>query len=105
MSDPTANSAPRDHAAAGNAPGEQTVARTPPANDTPDDRATTFQPVTGTQPEHYSGEALLVSAYAILWMILIAWIALVWRKQSTLGARLADLEREIDKAAAAKPQR
>lgn len=93
MSDPTTTSSaahPGDHAA---------------ANDAPDDRATTFQPVTGAQPEHYSGEVLLVSAYAILWVILISWIALVWRKQSALGARLADLEREIDKAAAGKPQR
>jgi hypothetical protein len=101
MSDPKDNIAPHDHATAANAPGEHTV----PAGDAPDDRATTFQPVTGPQPEHYSGEVLLVSAYATLWVILIAWIALVWRKQSSLGARLTDLEREIDKAAAAKPQR
>jgi hypothetical protein len=101
MNDPTDNSAPRDHAATANAPGPHAGA----ASDVPDDRATTFQPVAGAQPEHYSGEVLLVSAYAILWVILIAWIALVWRKQSSLGDRLADLEREIDKAAAAKPQR
>jgi hypothetical protein len=72
---------------------------------TPSDRATTFQPMQGPQAEHYSGEVLLVSAYAILWVILISWIALVWRKEGMLGARLADLEREIDKAAAAKPDR
>ena len=68
----------------------------------PDDRATTFQPVTGPQAEHYSGEVLLVSAYAILWVILFTWIALLWRKSSRLGARLDDLERVIDRAAAAK---
>jgi hypothetical protein len=102
MSDTTtANSAPHERATTGDAPAEHAA----PAGDAPDDRATTFQPVTGAQPEHYSGEVLLVSAYAILWVILIAWIALVWRKQSALGARLADLEREIDKAAATKPQR
>ena len=67
------------------------------------DRSTTFQAVQG-EPEHYSGEALLVSAYAILWVILLAWVALVWRKQNALDARLDDLEREIDKAdAAASP--
>ncbi len=73
---------------------------------TPDGRATTFQPVQGPT-EHYSGEALLVGAYAILWAILLAWIGLVWRRQSALSARLADLEREIDKAAsgADKPVR
>jgi hypothetical protein len=73
--------------------------------DSPNDRATTFQPMQGPQAEHYSGEVLLVSAYAILWVILISWIGLVWRKQSALGARLADLERELDKAAAGKPDR
>jgi hypothetical protein len=62
-----------------------------------DGRSTTFQPVTGEQ-EHYSGEALLVSAYAVLWVILFAWVALGWRRQSTLDARLDDLEREIEKA-------
>jgi hypothetical protein len=63
----------------------------------PDDRSTTFRAVQG-EPEHYSGEALLVSAYAILWLILLSWVALVWRKQNAIVARLADLEREIDKA-------
>jgi hypothetical protein len=62
-----------------------------------DGRSTTFQPVTGER-EHYSGEGLLVSAYAILWVILLAWVALGWRKQNALDARLDDLEREIEKA-------
>jgi CcmD family protein len=68
----------------------------------PGDRATTFQPVTGPQAEHYSGEVLLVSAYAILWVILFSWIALLWRKSSRLDSRLDELERVIDRAAAAK---
>jgi hypothetical protein len=69
--------------------------------DTPSERATTFQAVPANQTEQYSGATLLVSAYAILWIVLFAWIALVWRKQSALGARLDDLERVLDKAAAA----
>ena len=68
----------------------------------PADRATTFQPVQGPQPEHYSGEVLLVSAYAILWVILCTWIALLWRKSSRLDSRLDELERVIDRAAEAK---
>jgi hypothetical protein len=64
----------------------------------PDDRATTFQAVKG-EPEHYSGETLLVSAYAVLWVIVLAWVALAWRKQSGLTRRLDDLERVIDDAA------
>jgi hypothetical protein len=68
-----------------------------PAGQTADSRSTTFQAVHG-EPEHYSGEALLVSAYALLWVILLSWVAVVWRKQSALDARLHDLEGEIDKA-------
>ena len=67
---------------------------------TPNDRSTTFQAVEGNAKEQYSGGALLVSAYAALWVVLFAWVAIVWRKQSALNARLDDLERVIDKAAA-----
>jgi len=63
------------------------------------DRATTFQAVEGPQAEHYSGEVLLVSAYAVLFVILIAWVALIWRKAGGMDDRLSALEREIDKAA------
>jgi hypothetical protein len=67
----------------------------------PEDRATTFQAVKG-EPEHYSGEGLLVSAYAALWVIVFVWIALVWKKQTGLSSRLADLERVIDESARGK---
>jgi hypothetical protein len=63
------------------------------------DRATTFQAIEGAQPEHYSGELLLVSAYAALYLILLAWLALVWRKAGGMEGRLGELEREIDKVA------
>ena len=68
-----------------------------PPPQTPDSRSTTFQAVQG-EPEHYSGEMLLVSAYAIVWLVLFAWVAFVWRKQNGLDVRLIELEREIDKA-------
>ena len=67
---------------------------------TPSDRSTSFQPVQGNAGEQYSGATLLVTAYAVLWVLLFAWIALVWRKQSGIAARLGELERAIDKAAA-----
>jgi hypothetical protein len=71
---------------------------------TPDGRSTSFQAVEQGS-EHYSGEVLLVSAYAILWAILLIWVALVWRKQGALDTRLGDLEREIDKAAQSDDKR
>ena len=66
----------------------------------PDDRSTEFQAVQGNPSEQYSGATLLVTAYAVLWVVIFGWIALVWRKQRALDARLADLERVLDKAAA-----
>jgi hypothetical protein len=75
---------------------------TTPSESSPSDRATTFQAVQGPQAEHYSGEVLLVSAYAILWAILLAWVASMWRKQSTMNTRVNELEQILDRAAAAR---
>jgi hypothetical protein len=47
------------------------------------------------------GATLMVEAYVVLWLLLMGWIALVWRKQAAMHTRLDDLERTIDKAAAA----
>ncbi|MGD0525963.1 MAG: CcmD family protein [Polyangiaceae bacterium] len=66
----------------------------------PDDRSTSFEAVQGNAREQYSGGTLLVAAYAALWVVLFAWVAIVWRKQGALSSRLADLERVLDRAAA-----
>lgn len=66
---------------------------------TPDDRATGFTAV-DPNAEHYSGNALVVYAYAAIWVVLMGWIYLLWRKQAGLGERLTDLERTLDRAAA-----
>ena len=68
------------------------------SSDKPSDRATTFQPVEGG--EVHSGQVLLVEAYVAIWLFLLAFIALSWRKQARLHARLDDLERVVDRAAA-----
>lgn len=73
---------------------EETTSATPSV----DDRATTFQAVQGG-PEHYSGEVLLVTAYAILWTILLVWVVAMWRKQGETNARLSELEQVLGKAA------
>jgi hypothetical protein len=61
----------------------------------PQDRATTFQPVEGGTESH-SGTVLLVEAYVVLWVLLLAWIAMLWRKQSVLFERLGELEKTLD---------
>jgi hypothetical protein len=68
------------------------------AGKTPDDRSTTFQPVEGGTEQH-SGATLLIEAYAVLWVILMAWLVFQWRRQTALNARLEGLERAIDRAA------
>jgi hypothetical protein len=71
-----------------------------PAGNAPSDRSTDFTAVEGQ--EQYSGGTLLVVAYASIWVILMAWIFVLWRRSSTLGERLAGLEAAIDRAAAGK---
>ena len=65
----------------------------------PDSRAGEYVAVQGGA-ETRSGETLLVEAYIVLWVILMGWIYLLWRKQAALAERLDDLERTIDRAAA-----
>jgi hypothetical protein len=48
------------------------------------------------------GATLMVEAYVVLWLLLMGWIWLVWRKQASLNTRLDDLERVLDKAAGAR---
>jgi CcmD family protein len=69
-----------------------------PAPQAPDDRATEFTAV-DANAERYSGSTLMVEAYAAIWLILMIWIYMLWRKQASLAERLDDLERTIDRAA------
>lgn len=71
------------------------------------ERATEFTATYDTG-EHYDGYTLMVEAYALLWVILMAWLVLVWRKQVSLSARVDGLEsaiaRAANKKAAEKPE-
>jgi len=49
--------------------------------------------------EQKDGPTLLVTAYALIWAIMMTWVFFVWRKQAKLHERLDGLEREIAKAA------
>jgi hypothetical protein len=67
---------------------------------TPDSRAGEYVAVRGGA-ETRSGGTLLVEAYIVLWVILMAWLFFLWRKQARLHARLDELEKVLDQAAAA----
>jgi hypothetical protein len=48
--------------------------------------------------ETMNGGALLVEAYAALWLILFGFVWMSWRKQMSIDARVAELERSMSTA-------
>jgi len=61
---------------------------------TPDDRSSTFKAVKGGG-ETVSGGALLIAAYAFVWVALFVVILNVFRRQTKVAERLAALEDAI----------
>ena len=53
-----------------------------------------FVPVQGGG-ETTSAEALLVTAYAIMWLLALVFVLLTWKKQNRLDRRLGALERAL----------
>jgi hypothetical protein len=58
---------------------------------------TGFKPVKGGS-EMQSGEMLLVEAYAAIWVVVLAFVALAWSRNRKVEARIASLEGAIAKA-------
>ncbi|HYP90239.1 MAG TPA: CcmD family protein [Polyangiaceae bacterium] len=68
-----------------------------PAIGTAEDRAQEFKAVTGGGGETSSAGALLVTAYALMWVILMAFLYMTFRRQAAVDKRLAELERALPK--------
>jgi len=62
-----------------------------------DDRSTTFQPVQGG-PEMKSGEKLVVQAYAAIWIVLVVFVASLFRRQRQIDRQIATLENALAQA-------
>lgn len=60
-------------------------------------RSQEFHPVTGGATETSSAEALLITAYVLMWAILMGFLFLTFRRQGALDQRLAELERALPK--------
>jgi hypothetical protein len=77
---------------------------TPPAASASpaDARTRSFQAVEGGGEQMASGETLLIQAYVALWVILMLWLGLLWRRQSQMNGRLDALEQEIARAEASR---
>lgn len=78
---------------------QATATQAKPASSNPDDRAQTFEAQQGAPiPEAHSGEKLLVTAYALIWVIAMVFVQLMWLRQRGLSQRLETLEKALDKA-------
>ncbi|HWA74899.1 MAG TPA: CcmD family protein [Polyangiaceae bacterium] len=69
----------------------------------PDDRSTEFVAVRGGG-EETSASSLLVSAYVVMWALLLGFLFLSWRKQQRIEARLTELDRAISRSRPADPR-
>lgn len=56
-----------------------------------------FKPV-GNQRETQSGEALVVEAYAAIWLALMVFVALAWKRTRGLEEKVVGLESAVQKA-------
>ena len=78
---------------------QETQPSAKPASSNPDDRAQAFEAQQGAPiPEAHSGEKLLVTAYAFIWIIAMVFVMMMWLRQRKLSDRLETLEKALDKA-------
>jgi CcmD family protein len=61
---------------------------------TPSERSTEFVAVQGGGDTTSAG-TLLIAAYIIMWALLVGFIALTWRRQQRIDARIGELEKLI----------
>ena len=65
-----------------------------PANSNPDERSTEFVAVQGGG-DTTSASTLLVTAYVGMWVLLLAFIFLSYRRQAKVEARIGELEKAL----------
>jgi CcmD family protein len=68
-----------------------------PAPGTAESRAQEFRPVTGGSTNTSSAEALLITAYVLMWVILMGFLFATFRRQAAVDRRLGELERALHK--------
>jgi CcmD family protein len=69
------------------------------AKEEPTQRSTEFRAVEGGN-EMVSGGTLLVEAYAALWLILLGFLLVSWRRQARIDARVDELEKTLARGGA-----
>jgi CcmD family protein len=69
------------------------------ADDAAQDRAQTFEAVSGAVKEDVPGGPLLVAAYALIWLAVLAYVFRLVRLQRGADENLARLQQDLSKAA------
>jgi hypothetical protein len=69
----------------------------PATGTTAEERSQEFRPVTGGATETSSAEGLLITAYVLMWAILMAFLFVTFRRQVAVDKRLGELERALPK--------
>jgi CcmD family protein len=77
---------------AGDKAGDKAAADKPPAAQYGEG----FTPVTANEKEHVPGGTLLVIAYAVAWLGIFGYVAVIWRRQGHVETELGDLARKLD---------
>jgi CcmD family protein len=65
------------------------------AQNTPDDRAASFQAVSGGTQEDVAGGPLMLLAYAAVWLVIFGYVYRINKLQRGVEANLERLERSI----------
>jgi hypothetical protein len=68
-----------------------------PGTPTVEERSQEFKPVSGGPANTSSAEALLITAYVLMWAILMGFLLQTFRRQAAVDKRLAELERALPK--------
>ena len=61
----------------------------------PQSRASEFVAVSGAPAETTSATTMLVTAYALFWLLLLAFVWMTWRRQRSLAERLLQIESRV----------
>lgn len=77
----------------------QALAQDSAPADAQDDRAASFQAVTGGVKEDISGAPLMLAAYAVVWVTLFGYVWRIHRLQRGVEANLERLERTVSREA------
>ena len=81
----------------------QVTAQDSGAESAQDDRAQSFQAVSGGVKEDISGAPLLLAAYAVVWVTLFGYVWRISRLQRGVEANLERLERTVARESASAP--